>query len=73
MKVMKLELSGHVTDCPARPISSYYSWPLGTTMEEVGRLVDGFSKAFCNVVADVWIIPTKPVDFITLNLDVVNI
>lgn len=42
----KLQLTGHVHGSPERKIQSYYSWPQGSSLKEVDRLVAGFRKAF---------------------------
>jgi hypothetical protein len=72
MKITKLQLKGNVHNTPSRVITSSYSWPLGTTLEEIGRLIDGFSRAFDNTIADIFIIPKPAVDFIRINTDVIR-
>jgi hypothetical protein len=68
MNIRKLVLTGKVHNDPNRMISSYYSWPLYATMEEVGCLIDQFARAFENIIADIDIVPCPTVDFIKLNM-----
>lgn len=69
MQVKKLELFGYKHGAGQQPISSYYTWPLGTTLEHVGKLIDGFCKAFTGTRVEIYAVPAMPVDFIRINSD----
>lgn len=45
--IRKLELNGEICN-RGKKVTSYYSWPRGTTHAEVDRLITAFERAFCN-------------------------
>lgn len=59
MLIYKLELIGHVHDRPQHLITSFFSWPLGTTEEVIEDQIDKFATAYVLIS-----IKTVPNDYV---------